>query len=342
MTGTIYTSRKEIKKKQPNPWTLRVVVILFFWILIYFFFAGPGRLLFPSLLISYSSVSDHKNTVYFYGDRIENALDLLWLASLAQDSIRHFSGEPIEDEFNSGVTLFLCESPRQYFHLTWNSAMGSSIMGRIVLNETRIEGSISSFSAVIHEMHHKYIIRKYGYLPAVFFYPKWFEEGCATMLQEYSSAADNLGENLLAQPFLVTVTSLEHPWNWQSMVRMEKGRMAAKGYGQVCLFTRYLIDRYGIGKIHAYGSRLHWNMEPDRTFEKVFGIPLATAEAEWLKSMVESGTAPIGTSFITLPFDVVVFLRWVFILLIIFVPLFFLVRWVFRRITRAKHQKHDR
>ncbi|NQV03041.1 MAG: hypothetical protein HQ542_10365 [Bacteroidia bacterium] len=168
MEDPAHKSTIEKRKKRRNPWTFRVVVILFIWILIYFFFAGPGRILFPSLLISYSSVSDHKNTVHFYGNRIEKALDILWLASITQDSISHFSGDTATDEFRNGVTIFLCESPRQYFHLTWNNSMGSAIMGRIVLNDSRITGNMSQYSAIIHEMYHLYINRKYGYLPSIF------------------------------------------------------------------------------------------------------------------------------------------------------------------------------
>lgn len=336
MTDPVYKTPATGRGKKRNPWPVRVTIILFIWILIYFFFAGPGRLLFPALLISYSSVSDGNNTVYYYGDRIEKALDLLWVASLTQDSIRHFAGDTVEAGFNDGITLFLCESPRQYFHLTWNHAMGSSILGRIVLNESGIEGNMSMYSAVVHEMYHRYIIRKHGYLPSVLFYPKWFEEGCATMLQEYSSAADRLGQNLLAEPYLVTSTSLEHPWNWQSMTRMEKGKMASRGYGQVCLFTRHLAERFGIEKIRTYDSRLHWNLNPDQTFGKVFGTSLAVAEAEWLESAKKSGMVPAGTTFIPLPFDILVFLRWMFVLMVLLTPVFFLIRWISRWVAVVK------
>ena len=338
------TQKSTIEKpgKRRNPWILRVVVILFIWLLIYFFIAGPGRIIFPSLLISYSNVSDHKNTVYFYGDRIEKALDVLWLASVTQDSIRHFSGDTVNDEFSNGVTIFLCESPQQYFHLTWNRAMGSSIMRRIVLNESRIEGNMSLYSAMIHEMYHHYITRKYGYLPSVLFYPKWFEEGCATMLQDYSVAADKLGETLWIweKPTLVTATSLEHPWNWQTMVRMENGKMASKGYGQVCLFTRYLADRYGMDKFHEYTSRLHWNLAPDQTFGEVFQIPLEEAELQWLQTMVEAKEAPPETVFIHLPFDFMIFLRWLFIIVVILAPIVILIRWITRTITHRRRRKY--
>jgi len=339
MAEIIYkTKEKESGKKKPNPWTLRIIVILFIWILIYFFFAGPGRLLFPSVLISYTSVSDHKNTVYFYGDRIEKALDVLWLASITQDSIERFWGDTLSDEFGKGVTIFLCESPRQYFHLTWNNAMGSAIMGRMVLNDSRIKGNLSPFSAMIHEMYHLYINRKFGYVPSVLLYPKWFEEGCATMLQDYSVAADKFGENLWYWPEMVTITSLEHPWSWQTMVRMEDGKMVSKGYGQVCLFTRYLLNHYGMGKFKEYESRLHWNCSPERTFEKVFGIPLAQAESEWLQTMVESKEAPPESAFISLPFDFTVFLRWLFIAVMILFPLILLVRWTYRLVFRRRHR----
>jgi len=334
MAETVYKSKEQTTRKRTNPWTLRVAVILFIWVLIYFFFAGPGRLLFPSLLISYTSVSDNKNTVYFYGDRIEQALDVLWLASIAQDSIEYFWGDTEGDKFRKGVTIFMCESPQQYFHLTWNKAMGSAIMGRMVLNTSRIAGSMSPYSAMVHEMYHLYVTRKYGYLSSIFFYPKWFEEGCATMLQDYSVSADKLGENLWSWPTLVSASSLEHPWNWQTMVRMEDGKMVSKGYGQVCLFTRYLADRFGKEKVQEYESRMHWTTSPKKNFKRVFETSLDFAESQWLQEMVESQEAPSETSFIPLPFDFLIFLRWLFIGIIILFPFALVTRWIYRFISR--------
>lgn len=323
---------------RPNPWKLRVVVILFIWLLIYFFVAGPGRLLFPSLLITYTSVSDHQNTVYFHGNRIEKAMDLLWLAAITQDSIEQFWGDSTGNEFRHGITIFLCESPQQYFHLTWNHATGSATMGRMVLNASRIEGNMPLYSAMVHEMYHLYIKRKFGYIPSVLFYPKWFEEGCATMLQDYSVDADNLDENLWSWPTMVTVTSLEHPWNWQSMMRMENGKMVAKGYGQVCLFTRYLSERYGKEKMRKYQSGLSWNLEPDRAFEQAFEIPLEEAESEWLQSMVETKEAPAEASFISLPFDFMIFLKWLLIITVIIFPVVLLIYWIFRIVSRRRRR----
>lgn len=328
MAKLVYKTREQTARKRPNPWTLRVVIILFVWILIYFFVAGPGRVLFPSLLISYTSVSDQKNTVYFYGDRIEKALDILWIASIAQDSIKHFWGDTAGEEFRHGVTIFLCDSPQQYLHLTWNKAFASAIMGRIVLNDSRISGTMSLYSAIVHEMSHLYIVRRFGYLPSVLLYPKWFDEGCATVLQDFSGAADKLGENLWSWPTMVTATSLEHPWNWQTMVRMEDGKMVAKGYGQVCRFTRYLIDRYGREKLREYASRLRWNLSPDKTFERVFQIPLAKAESQWLQTLVETKEAPPQTSFIPLTFDFMVLMRWILIVVLTLFPIVLLIRWI--------------
>jgi len=328
-------SKTAAPRKRSNPWTLRVVVILIFWVLIYFFVAGPGRVLFPSLLISYKSVSDNKNTVYYYGNRIEKALDILWIASVTQDSIERFWGDTVGQVFQRGVTIFLCESPSQYLHLTWNKAIASAIMGRIVLNEPRISKTMSLYSAMVHEMSRLYVVRKQGYLPAVLLYPKWFDEGCAVLMQDYSAPEDKLEENLWQDPTLVSVTSLTHPWQWQAMTRMQNGRMAARGYGQVCLLTRYLIDRFGKEKLQEFESTLGWNLAPGRSFERVYQLPLAQVESEWLQTLVESQEAPPETAFVPLPFDFLVFLRWLAMGIVIVVPLTLLIRWLIRLLSRV-------
>jgi len=141
-------------------------------------------------------------------------------------------------------------------------------------------------------------------------------------------SADKLGENLWSWPTLVSTTSLEHPWNWQAMVRLEDGKMVSKGYGQVCLFTCYLVDRFGMDKVQEYESRMHWTTSPKKNFKRVFETSLDFAEAQWLLGMMESKEAPPETSFIPLPFDFLIFLRWLFIVVIILIPIFLIIRWI--------------
>ncbi len=320
---------KEKKRSNVRKWILRILLFLVAWVIVFFFIFGPGRVLFPVLLNSYSNVTDKTNTVYYSGEYIIEAMDILWMASVVQDSIRSFWNDTSDRVFRKGVTIFLCESSDQYYHLTWNRAMGSAMMGRIVLNPEMYGTSMSLYSALAHEMSHLYMSHRYGYFPSVFLLPKWFDEGCATMMQDYSYAARHMNNYLKQNPELVSVTSLKHPWNWQTMVRMENGKMAAKGYGQVYLFTRYLINNYGIEKVRDYASRLSWNFRTEKTFAKVFPVPLREAERSWLKIHKEADLFPEQTLLVPLPFDFMVFLRWIFILVIVLTPVVIFIRWLF-------------
>ena len=324
----------EKKRSNVRKWILRIFLFLFFWLIIFFFMFGPGRVLFPYLLDSYDNVTDYTNTVYYSGDHIIEAMDVLYMASIAQDSIRKFWNDTSDQEFWKGVNIFLCESPDQYYHLTWNRAMGSALMGRIVLNPDRFGTSMSLYSALVHEMSHLYMSRRFSYLCYVLTLPKWFDEGCATVMQDYSFAANHLDDYLKENPELVTVTSLKHPWNWQAMVRMEDGKMAAKGYGGVYQFTRYLISQYGIDQIRKYGSKLHWNFSTEKTFEEVFQVPLAEVEKKWLAHQKEAGILPPQTVLVPVSFDFLVFLRWVLIILIVLTPIVIVIRWLFLKFSR--------
>jgi len=320
---------KEKKRSNVRKWILRIFLFLFFWVIIFFFIFGPGRVLFPALLDSYDNVTDYTNTVYYSGDHIIEAMDVLYMASIAQDSIRKFWNDTSDQEFWKGVNVFLCESPDQYYHLTWNRAMGSAMMGRIVLNPDRFETSMSLYSALVQEMSHLYMSRHFGYFCYLFLLPKWFDEGCAAVMQDYSDPANHLDDYLKQNPELISVTSLKHPWNWQAMVRMEDGKMAAKGYGEVYQFTRYLISTYGIEKIREYGSRLHWNFRSEKTFEEVFQVPLEETEKKWMNNQKEAGIFPPQTLLVPVSFDFLVFLRWALIFVVVLAPIGIVVRWLF-------------
>ena len=321
-------------RKKVIKWLRWTLLFLTGWLVIFFFLFGPGRVLFPKLLISYSHVTDKTNTVYYSGDKILEALDVLWMTARVQDSIKRFWGSGYEDEFEKGVKVFLCESPDQYTHLTWNNATGSAIFGRIVLNPKRFEGVMSLYSALVHEMSHLYMSRKYGYIPYVFFLPKWFDEGTASVLQDYSHASMHMRTYLERNPELPRIGSLRHPWNWETMGRMEQGRMRAKGYGMVYGFMQYLIDQYGIEKVRTYALQLGWNVRSDYTFEMVFGIPLDQAAETWKSLEIQQRNFPENARFVSLSFDVVVILKWIlFALIIIGLPVWFLW-WTYKRIRK--------
>ncbi|MBN1197879.1 MAG: hypothetical protein JXA23_00910 [Bacteroidales bacterium] len=127
-------------------WTLLFLLV---WLIAFFFLFGPGRVLFPRLLISYSHVTDHVNTVYYAEDNIMAALDILWMASaemnLKGDSIDSRVGETSPAFAHKGVTIILCPSAIQYPHLTWNCPINPILFHRIVLDQQSSEsaGSLS-------------------------------------------------------------------------------------------------------------------------------------------------------------------------------------------------------
>ena len=326
----------ERNRRLAGKWIARILLFLVAWAVIFFFLLGPGRVLFPSLLISYSSVSDKTNTVYYSGHRIEQAMDVLWMAAVVQDSIRRFWNDSTTRDFWKGVNIFICESPGQYYYLTWNRAMGSALMGRIVLNPARYGPNMSLYSALVHEMSHLYISRRYGYLSYVFLIPKWFDEGCATLMQEFSFAESHLESYLRESPGLVSLSALKHPWDWQTMVSMEEGKMAAKGYGHVSSFMEELRTRYGIDRIRDYAGHLGLNLLPGNTFRRIYGISLHEADVQWLENKKKEGILPEETVFIPLAFSFPVFLRWVIISGIFAASAFLLLRWVIR-LFRRRH-----
>ncbi|MFH1160780.1 MAG: hypothetical protein V1733_07520 [bacterium] len=317
-------------KNKAGKWIVRILLFILGWGVIFFFLLGPGRVLFPSLLISYSSVTDKTNTVYYSGEDIEQALDVLWMASVVQDSIRKFWNDSTTKEFWRGVHIFLCESSGQYYHLTWNRAMGSALMGRVVLNPGSYGPGMSLYSGLVHEMSHLYMSRRFGYLSYVFLLPKWFDEGCASMIQEYSYPENHLDTYLKETPTLVPLTSLKHPWNWEAMEGMDQGMMSTKGYGHLRSFMGDLMTQYGMDKIRSYAGELSCNFRPNKVFRDIFGISLADADQQWLENQKKTGSLPTETTFVSLSFDFSIFLKWLIIFAVIAFPVILILRWLIR------------
>lgn len=143
-------------------WFRWTVLFLFGWFIVFFMLFGPGRILIPRLLVSYSHVTDHTNTVYYSGNNILKALDVLWMASTVRDSISTAEGDTTGDAFSKGIVIVMSESTDQYEHLTWNCPKGAMVMRRIVLNPDECETNRALFSTLKREMHQVYISRHYG------------------------------------------------------------------------------------------------------------------------------------------------------------------------------------
>jgi len=317
-------------------WLAGIVVFVYGWAIIFFFLLGPGRIFFPSLLGSYRSVTDQKNTVYYAGEKIEQALDVLWMASVVQDSLRKFWNDSAGKDFRKRVTIFLCESPGQYYHLTWDRSLGSALMGRIVLNPGSYGPGMSLYSGLVHEMSHLYMSRRFGYILYVFLLPTWFDEGCASLIEDYSYQENHLDEYLRATPTLVRLASLRHPWNWEAMEKMDQGMMSTKGYGHLRNFMRDLRIRYGMDKIRSFANELPYNLHPGKTFRRIFGTSLYEADRQWLQSQKKTGFLPAGTTFIPLSFDGTVFLKWILIFVIILFPAGLIIRWLCYLLCRKR------
>jgi len=345
MNATTFSSPMQGKRKSRlRKWIRNGLLILSLWVILFFFLFGPGRLFVPSLLTEYSSVTDNRNTVYYSGDQIIRALDVLWMASEAADSINRFWGDTSMRIFDREVTIFLCDSPDQYIHLTWCNQQVCALQGRVVPDPLRSKSQEDLFSGLIRGMSQVYFQRRYGCFSANFLIPAWFREGCAGAIQDIDRPAASLGKNLEADPTLVSLTDLRFPWSWQAMERMDEGKMEIRGQGQASSFIRYLVRRFGQEKIRTYANQTGWSLRPDSRFKEVFQEPVQTLEADWMAEFQAKGKFPANVTYTGISFSWLVLSSWagrvlsiLVILLSVFLALRAMIPTVFlRKLLRQK------
>src|SRR5262249_26294036 len=102
--------------------------------------------------------------------------------------------------------------------------------------------------------------------------PRWFNEGLAVVMEgsvPTVSAMPGLDLKQLSAGFENLNLDLNSP-------------QANHVYAVAGAFVLRLSQRHGMKLIREYLERIAHENEPERSFERVFGIPQKAAEAEWM------------------------------------------------------------
>lgn len=188
---------------------------------------------------------------------------------------------PVEE--NRLIDIYIYETPgelRQVFQNSnpnWVGAHADPDLDVILISVSEgLDQRLQMEQQIPHELMHLYL---YHYHPTAYAnMPLWLQEGLATAVEFYP--------NPEYYPLLETA------WQNQSLLSItglcqsfpSEAARAYVAYAQSAAVVQYLLDQYGIEKIHqlidAYGEQ----MDCEAGFYRTYGFSLAQLEGEWQKA----------------------------------------------------------
>lgn len=188
---------------------------------------------------------------------------------------------PVEE--NRLIDIYIYETPgelRQVFQNSnpnWVGAHADPDLDVILISVSEgLDQRLQMEQQIPHELMHLYL---YHYHPTAYAnMPVWLQEGLATAVEFYP--------NPEYYPLLETA------WQNQSLLSItglcqsfpSEAARAYVAYAQSAAVVQYLLDQYGIEKIHqlidAYGEQ----MDCEAGFYRTYGFSLAQLEGEWQKA----------------------------------------------------------
>lgn len=188
---------------------------------------------------------------------------------------------PVEE--NRLIDIYIYETPgelRQVFQNSnpnWVGAHADPDLDVILISVSEgLDQRLQMEQQIPHELMHLYL---YHYHPTAYAnMPVWLQEGLATAVEFYP--------NPEYYPLLETA------WQSQSLLSItglcqsfpSEAARAYVAYAQSAAVVQYLLDQYGIEKIHqlidAYGEQ----MDCEAGFYRTYGFSLAQLEGEWQKA----------------------------------------------------------
>lgn len=216
-------------------------------------------------------------------------------------------------ELNEPLEIYIYETPgelRQALSANnsgWVGAHADPDLGVILIAVSEgLDQRLQMEQQIPHEMMHIYL---YHYQPSAYSnLPVWLREGLATAAEFY--------------PNPEYYTLLETAHQNQSFLSLEslcqkfpqEAAAAYLAYAQSAAIVQYLMDQYGLGKIHQLIGAYAEQLDCQAGFYRTYGFSLANLQAEWLKARF--GAAGATQSLANLA-------PWgVFLVFILFVPVF--------------------
>lgn len=198
------------------------------------------------------------------------------LLAASAEEIRKQQCQLIQPCFAGTIKVQIANSEEQFLdlqphqaHIDWAAGVAYADLQLIIL---RVDKDIllTIDETFEHEVSHVLLLQAVKQRP-----PRWFIEGMAivqarqNLIERFEKvAAASINDNALSLDRIS-----------QNFPGSTEGRALA--YAQSGLFVSYLVNTFGEEKMAQFVAALARTSDFEEAFREVFGLPLATAEANW-------------------------------------------------------------
>jgi len=327
--GTFFAwlTGKPPKRRRPAwlRWSTRLFATLGF---AYLFLYGPGVRLWRSPP-GFEKLTEGSITVFYQPGMQGEAAAVANSALEAQHSIIEFWGREAGSGFDFPVDVYLCRSPRRYWHLVMNRAKASASWNDVVIHASYPEAERAPY--LRHELAHLFVVNEFGWLKSRLHTPSWLDEGIATTLQASRwNDRGGLTRFVSRTGELASLSSTPTTMRWLGAVTA-RGDVAGAQYSYVRSFTEDLIDRFSRSEVLDFLIEATLSGDQSGGFARAFGLSLEEAERQWLSKAMDDGVLPSDLELVNrgLPTGLVAKL------LVLIVLMSFVAMWVFRQMARV-------
>jgi hypothetical protein len=283
-------------------WTARALVTL---IVAYFFLYGPGLRVWSSPP-GFDKLANGTIAVYYQPGMTAEA-ELVAASTIeAERDVLAFWGRPSESGFDFPVDVYLCRSPRRYWHLTMNRGRGSASGNDLLIPASYPQAD--RIGNIRHELAHLFVVHELGWLRSRLHTPSWLDEGIATSLQggEWSHR-DALARLAARTRELAPLTTTSSTLRWRGAVN-GGGERARVQYAYARAFAEDLIDRFGRHAVLDFLIEATRRGDHLAAFAQAFGAPLEQKERQWIDNATRRGLLPADLELVDrgLPADLLV------------------------------------
>jgi hypothetical protein len=297
-------------------------------VLAYIFLYGPGVRVW-STPPGFDKITEDTFTVFSQRGMEDEAAAVMSSVRDAESAILAFWGHSEDFSFDFPVDVYLCRSPRRYWHLVMNRAKGSAGGNDLLIHASYPEDQRTPY--MTHELAHLYVVNELGWLRTRLYTPAWLDEGIATTLQaSHWNDRDGLWRFTSRCGELAPLTTTGSALRWLGAVTVRGDRAGAQ-YAYVRAFTEDLIERFGRQKVLDFFVEATLSGDHSAAFSESFGVSLEQAEREWLADAIHSGLLPADLELVDRGLPVALLVK----LVILAAMATFVAMWLFRQASRV-------
>lgn len=274
-------------KNKKNYLIKNITILMVVFVALFLF--GPFFLLSP-VKLGYSALKEDNLTLYYPGNRIDVANEIMRIAKEANRTNESFYRRPIQEK----VLVVFSDFDMLRFGAPPGAGGAGTPFG------INVKAGRATLPVLTHEMSHRNLPKIVGTTKSNLSFPRWFDEGLASYLgkMDYYKTLNDLQVDLKEGRYKKDITKwrgLPGMFQWQYLVLWSRDRNPKLLYGQVYQMTKYLFEKYGEEKVYQAVIKTK-AMKFEDAFKETFGVSEEDFHNEFINYLYNFSQTPKSTN----------------------------------------------